>query len=699
LEDVSYQAVSVETIRVFAPIRGRAHSHVELVEQGRDGHRGQIVLTDDAGAVLAELTGVELKPVDLASVPLSLEQKIFDAAWVQSPAAQHGAVADGTWVVLAESDAETTALAAELTDKLTSSTRRAVSAPLADGSAVAEVFARTAGDPKPVGIVVLLAKRPFDGLNTDATDAALKRAQDLVVDISAAAHAAVDGWKGTSPRLWLVTRDGLSVHDDEPGDPAIGALKGLIRNWRFPGEAARVLAGEPDLGATLLDVGSANVIAAVADELSASTGDDVVALRDDGRYVERLVRATLDGDRHDAVIRADGSYIITGGLGGLGTVVTRWLVERGAGRIVLNGRSEPSDAQREYLAGLGEGTEVVFVAGDIATAGVAERLVAAAEETGRPLRGLVHGAGVTGDGLVSALTREGLQRVWAPKVAGALRLNAATADREMDWWVGFSSMATLLGLPGQLAYATGNAWLDALMTWRRASGRPATAINWGQWSAVGMSSKLTYSVLDPITPDEGIEALQTLVGGPLARVGVGRLRLDRAVAATPEFRELDYFDRIASEFEAAVVVVEHQAVGEDAVAAVAEAPDWSTLSAEERLSELQTRLQAILGRELRMSPSSISLDAPFPELGLDSMMAMTVLKETKKLVGLDVSANMLFNHPTIAALATYVAGLLAPPDVPEEDTAELAADSASSVLDELFDSVESASAGSESGIF
>jgi phthiocerol/phenolphthiocerol synthesis type-I polyketide synthase D len=698
-EDASYQAVSVETIRAFAPIRGRVRSHAQL-DHGQDGHRGQIVLTDEAGAVLAELTGVELKPVDLASVPLSLEQKIFDAAWVQSPAAHGGAVADGTWVVLAESDpaGETTALAAQVTDKLTSSNRRAVSATLADESAVAEAFAKTAADPKPVGIVVLLAKRPFDGLDTDATDAALKRAHDLVVDITAAAHAAVDGWKGTSPRLWLVARDGLSVHDDEPGDPAIGALKGLIRNWRFPGEAARVLAGEPDLDATLLDLpGAADFVAALTDELSAATGDDVVALREDGRYVERLVRATLDGGPHDAVIRTDGSYIITGGLGGLGTVVTRWLVERGAGRIVLNGRSEPSDAQREYMNSLG--TEVVFVAGDIATAGVAERLVAAAEETGRPLRGLVHGAGVTGDGLVSALTREGLERVWAPKVAGALRLNAATADCEMDWWVGFSSMATMLGLPGQLAYATSNAWLDALMTWRRASGRPATAINWGQWSAVGMSSKLTYSVLDPITPDEGIEALQTLVGGPLNRVGVGRLRLDRAVAATPEFRELAYFDRIASEFEAAVAIVEHRPAVEDAVAAVADAPDWSALSAEERLTELQTRLQAILGRELRMSPSSISPDAPFPELGLDSMMAMTVLKETKKLVGLDVSANMLFNHPTIASLATYVAGLLAPPDAPEEDTADLAADSASSVLDELFDSVESASAGSESGIF
>ena len=79
----------------------------------------------------------------------------------------------------------------------------------------------------------------------------------------------------------------------------------------------------------------------------------MVALREDGRYVERLVRATLDGGHHEAVVRADGSYIITGGLGGLGTVVTRWLVERGAGRIVLNGRSEPSDAQREDLDGLG----------------------------------------------------------------------------------------------------------------------------------------------------------------------------------------------------------------------------------------------------------------------------------------------------------------------------------------------------------
>ena len=218
----------------------------------------------------------------------------------------------------------------------------------------------------------------------------------------------------------------------------------------------------------------------------------------------------------------------------------------GEARGGLSSTVEPSRriVSEGDLADLANGAEIVFVPGDIASPGVAERLVAAAEETGRPLRGVVHAAGVSADGMVSRSTREGLERVWAPKVAGALRLHAATATRQLDWWVGFSSMASLLGLPGQMAYATANAWLDALVAWRRASGLPATTIDWGQWSDVGMSRSLTYSVLDPITPAEGIEALESLVGGNLTRVGVARLRLDRAVAAIPEFRELGYFERV-----------------------------------------------------------------------------------------------------------------------------------------------------------
>jgi phthiocerol/phenolphthiocerol synthesis type-I polyketide synthase D len=705
----SYLPVSVATIRVFGPRQRRVRCHADLVGQGLGDYRGRIVLTDDAGTVTAELTGIELRPVEALRLPL--EQKVFDAVWVQSSMPQPGSASDhlpsGSWLLLADSDSETAAFVADVAARLSSSTRRVVSGALSDESAVAEAvgaYAKTAADEKlpPAGVIVFLRAPSFDGTDFDG---ALRRAQELIGTIWAAAHAVVDGGKGNPPRLWLVTRGGLSVHDDEPGDPAIGALKGLIRNWRFPGEAARVLAGEPDLGTTLVDLGKADdpesLIAAFITELGSPAGDDVVAWREDGRYVERLSRATLDADHREAVIRVDGSYIVTGGKGGLGTVVTRWLVERGAGRIVLNGRSEPSDVQHKALADLANDTEIVFVSGDIALPGVAERLVAAAEETGRPLRGVVHAAGVTGDGLVTALTAEGMQRVWAPKVGGALRLHAATATRELDWWVGFSSMATLLGLPGQLAYATANAWLDALMTWRRASGLPATAINWGQWSDVGMSHALTYSVLDPITPDEGVEALESLVGGALARVGVGRLRLDRAFAATAEFRELNYFENLVSEFDQAfdVSTIDQRPVVADGDRAQVPVPDWSQLSAEDRLGELEARLRTILARELRMSASAINVDQPFPELGLDSMMAMTVLRETQKLVGIDLSANMLFNHPTISSLAAHLADLLVPQEVPQEDTADLELDSPGGVLDELFDQVESASAGSESGIF
>jgi phthiocerol/phenolphthiocerol synthesis type-I polyketide synthase D len=696
-DSTTYLPVSVATIRVIGPNRRRVRCHTDLVENAPGDYRGRIVLTDGAGTVTAELTDIELQPV--AAVRLPLEQKIFDAVWTQSSATQTSAASDpasGSWLLLADSDDQTAALVADVAARLSSPTRRVVTAELSDQSAVAQAVAKTVADENlpAAGVIVFLPAPSFDGADVDG---ALRRAQELIGAISAAAHTVVDADNANPPRLWLVSRGGLSVHHDEPGDPAIGALKGLIRNWRFPGEAARVLAGEPDLGTTLVDLGPQSLIDALITELGAPPGDDVIAWREDGRYVERLGRATLEAGHREAVIRGDGSYIVTGGLGGLGTVVTRWLVERGAGRIVLNGRSEPSDVQHKALAELSGDTEIVFVSGDIASPGVAERLVAAAEETGRPLRGIVHAAGVTGDGLVSALTSEGMQRVWAPKVGGALRLHAATATRELDWWVGFSSMATLLGLPGQLAYATANAWLDALMTWRRASGLPATAINWGQWSDVGMSHALTYSVLDPITPDEGIEALECLVGGALARVGVGRLRLDRAFATTPEFRDLNYFERIVEEFD--VTSVEHRPVVAEGDTSEVSAPDWSQLSAEDRLRELETRLRTLLARELRMSASAINTDQPFPELGLDSMMAMTVLRETQKLLGIDLSANMLFNHPTISSLATYLVGLLAPQEVPKDETAELELDSPGGVLDELFDHVESASAGTESGIY
>ncbi len=198
---------------------------------------------------------------------------------------------------------------------------------------------------------------------------------------------------------------------------------------------------------------------------------------------------------------------------------------------------------------LSDRAEIVVVTGDIARPGVAERLVAAAEETGKPLRGLIHSAAVLEDEIFVGLTRESLDAIWAPKAAGALRLHEVTVGKDLDWWVGFSSIVSLLGSPGQAAYACANAWLDGLVAWRRAAGLPAIAINWGQWADVGLASSLRFSVLDPITPAEGVDALGGVLAAGFSRVGIARLRLDRAAAAFPEIHQIGFFADLVGELE------------------------------------------------------------------------------------------------------------------------------------------------------
>ncbi len=691
-DGIAHLPTTLATVRVFGPVGRRARCRLEP---------GHILLLDDAGTPTAELSGIEFAAVDAGSLPTSLDQMTFATQWVESPLAA-GQAAPGSWVLLADGDAETAALAANLAARFESSTRRLITADLADEKAVADAVAKAAADPDlpPAGMVVLVGSGGFDAADPDNT---LRRSRERIVALSQAARAAAAGWRGNAARLWLITRDGLAVRDDEPGDPAVGALRGVIRTWRFPGELARTLAEEPDLGATLVDLEGTDqdAVAAILSELASPVRDDVVARRAGVRYAERLTRAAVSplgaDDAQGATVRPDGSYIITGGLGGLGLVFATWLADRGAGRIVLSGRREPSPDEQQQLAELGGGAEIVYVRGDIAEPGVVERLVAAAEETGKPLRGVLHSAGVLDESLVSAVSREGLERVWAAKATGAMRLHAATADRPLDWWVGFSSMAALLGLPGQLSYATANAWLDGFVAWQRASGRPATAISWGQWSDVGIGASMTLSVLDPISPAEGIEALQALLGRGRAHVGVARLRLDRALAATPEFRELGYFESVVAEVDAGRPAAgPAEADGDESVVAVA---DWSAMTADERHERLQAGLQGILAHELRMPARAVNVDQPFPEMGLDSMMAMTVLKQTQQLAGIDLSASMLWNHPTIALLATHLGDLLAPdeePESPPDAAGQGDTDMGGGVLDELFESVESAPGRSES---
>ena len=157
--------------------------------------------------------------------------------------------------------------------------------------------------------------------------------------------------------------------------------------------------------------------------------------------------------------------------------------------------------------------------GDIAEAGTADRLVAAATATGLPLRGVLHAAAVVEDATLTNITDELIDRDWAPKVYGAWNLHQATADQPLDWFCSFSSAAALVGSPGQGAYAAANSWLDAFTHWRRAQGLPATAIAWGAWAEIGRATALAESADAAITPDEGAYAFEALLRHDRAYTG------------------------------------------------------------------------------------------------------------------------------------------------------------------------------------
>ncbi len=632
----TYLPLSFETIRVLGDPGRQARCHAQLtsLDHRGSGKLGRIVLTDAAGNVTAEVDGIYLRRVEHRSVPLPLSQKIFDTAWVDSPLPAPGAVAGsaatapGSWLVLAEADAKPAA--DEFAAQWQSPARRVSTANLEDESGVLAAFAETAGDAErpPAGVVIFVG-----GGATGLADG-MTRARDTVWSISAAIRAITGGWHGRSPRLWLVSRGGLALSETDPGAPAVAALRGLVRVLTYE---------HPDLHTTLLDLDPAeDGFAALSAELQQPGGDDVIAWRGERRTVERLSRATLGASKQAPVVRPGAAYIVTGGLGGLGLVVARWLVESGAGRVVLNGRSEPSDEQLRTLAELQARAEVAVVCGDIAAPGVAERLITAAEETQRELRGILHGAAVLDDSLLFSMTRESLERVWAPKAAGALRLHQASLSCELDWWLGFSSVASLLGFPGQTAYACASAWLDALVAWRRASGLPAAVINWGQWAEVGIARSLNVGVLDPITPDEGLEALEALLATDRYHTGVARLRPDRAQVAFPEIHSIGYFKQVVEELDSA---------GDDG--------DWP---GPEALSDLDhaeavriaterlcVRIAAIMGYA---DQSAVDSTMPLTELGMDSLMAVRIRNTTRADFGVEPPVALLLQGASAQVLAT-----------------------------------------------
>jgi acyl transferase domain-containing protein/acyl carrier protein len=202
--------------------------------------------------------------------------------------------------------------------------------------------------------------------------------------------------------------------------------------------------------------------------------------------------------------RHDGSYVVTGGLGGIGLFLAEKMAAAGCGRIVLSSRSRPNSKALEAIQLMrAMGSDIEVECGDITEVGTAAHLVTVATATGLPLRGVLHAAAVFENAMLANTTDELIDHNWAPKVHGAWNLHQATAALPLDWFCLFSSAVGLLGSPGQGAYAAANSWLDAFARWRRTQGLPATGIGWALWAEVGRAAQVRAETCEALAPGQG----------------------------------------------------------------------------------------------------------------------------------------------------------------------------------------------------
>ncbi|WP_338866151.1 type I polyketide synthase [Myxococcus stipitatus] len=364
-------------------------------------------------------------------------------------------------------------------------------------------------------------------------------------------------------------------------------------------------------------------------------------------------------------IRADSTYLITGGLGGLGLSVARWMVEQGARNLALVGRTAPSSRAEDVIRALeAVGARVHVSAADVSREEDVERLFVDLRTHLPPLRGIVHAAGLLDDHTALELSESHFRKVAAPKVHGAWNLHACSLREPLDFFVMYSSAAVLLGSPGQGNYAAANAFMDALAEHRCQLGLPAMSIQWGAFSEVGLAAavdvrgdRLSYRGVGSLTPAEGAAALARLLERPRPVVGVLRFDARQWFEFYPRTASVPYFAELPRESEP-------PRSGSARSASLRQALESAPPAG--RLDILEGQLREQLGRVLRIPAARIDRHAPFKSIGVDSLMSLELRNRIEASIGLKLSAALLFTYTHTASLAEHLLerlGLSSSPDV------------------------------------
>nr|WP_254397898.1 type I polyketide synthase [Streptomyces sp. AC558_RSS880] len=360
-----------------------------------------------------------------------------------------------------------------------------------------------------------------------------------------------------------------------------------------------------------------------------------------------------------APLGPEGTVVVTGGTGGLGALFARHLAAGHGVRdlLLLSRRGPAADGAAELVAELEAlGCEARVVACDVSDR---EQLAAALDSVERPLTAVVHAAGVLDDGVVESMSPEQIERVMRPKVDAAWHLHELTADADLSAFVLFSSVASLMGSPGQANYAAANAALDALAESRRAARLPATSLAWGLWSeAAGMAAQLDEAELARLER-MGMSALTAETGLALFDQS---LDVDAAVVAPVLLETTALRARARAGMLPPLLrglVRASARVADSGTAALAQRLAGAPEAERERivLELVQAQVAGVLGHA---SAASVDPERAFKELGFDSLSAVELRNRLSQVTGVRLAATVVFDHPSPAAVARHLLPELMP---------------------------------------
>jgi acyl transferase domain-containing protein/acyl-CoA synthetase (AMP-forming)/AMP-acid ligase II/acyl carrier protein len=400
-------------------------------------------------------------------------------------------------------------------------------------------------------------------------------------------------------------------------------------------------------------------------EIAHGGSEKQVAWRRHTRYVARLVRQTPGETHRTPVIRADATYLITGGLGALGLVVAHEMARRGARHLVLLGRRGLTPEATQAVKELGD--DVKVMSGDVADGVRMREIFQELASSMPPLKGIIHTAGVVDDGLLLQQTWQRLHQVMSPKIQGAWNLHCLSEGISLDFFVMFSSVASIINSPCQGGYAAGNAFLDALAHYRHALSLPATVVNWGPWQETGMTARMNTKVkeewqaagVESMLPEEGSDLLHYLLPGTIPQTIVFAVDWRRFLAQfagqVPPF-----YARLAAEREQEMPV-EKPLATQGQIATRQEL--WQRLqqmtageSREMAITHMQQAVCKILQRGEGDVPARTQ---SFTAMGMDSLMALELKAALEDETGLELSTAVLLQYQNIETMCDYLLEQLA----------------------------------------